>query len=59
MTFSDEGGGGAMNTGGVPNVLQFKNAHLLGITGLELSSSPGRISVEGVNTVVIENSVFQ
>lgn len=59
VTFSDKEEGGAMNTEGVQNVLQFRNADLLGITRLELSNSPGRISVEGVSTVVIENSIFQ
>ncbi len=46
-------------TGEVPSVLQFRSSDLLGITGLELSGSPGRVSVDNVNTVVIEKSVFQ
>ncbi len=51
--------GGAMGGGGVRYALRFSDSDLVGITGLEVTGSPGRIGVEDVNVVDIENSVFK
>ena len=51
--------GEGSNTDGVEYAVMFRDSELVGVMGVWFDGSLGRVGIEEVNVVVIENSVFQ
>lgn len=59
MTLVEPGEGAIAGMGGVEYAMMFDDSELVGVTGVWFDGSHGRVGIEEVDVVVIENSVFQ